>query len=91
LQNPTKCRPRLLRESGSYRAPPGVEARALEGVPVWIFGLAKTLTDCFKHRNSVGTDVAVEALKRSLATRKLGPTDLYPFATINRVWRVMEP
>lgn len=69
----------------------GVETHVIEGVPVRVFSLAKTLCDCFKYRRSVGTDVAVEALKDAIGTRKVLPADLYPFALIDRVWNVMAP
>ncbi|MBM3493706.1 MAG: transcriptional regulator [Armatimonadetes bacterium] len=69
----------------------GVETHLIEGVPVRIFSLAKTICDCFKHRRSVGIDVAVEALKDAVGTRKVQPADLHPFAVIDRVWTVMSP
>jgi predicted transcriptional regulator of viral defense system len=69
----------------------GVETHMIEGIPVRVFSLAKTLADCFKHRSAIGIDVAVEALKDALATGKVRPAELHPFARVNRVWRVMEP
>jgi len=69
----------------------GVETHLIEGVPVRIFSLVKTICDCFKHRRSVGIDVAVEALKDAVGTRKVQPADLHPFAVIDRVWTIMNP
>jgi predicted transcriptional regulator of viral defense system len=44
----------------------GVEIHGIEGVPVPIFGVAKTIADAFRHRSSLGTDIAVPALKEAL-------------------------
>ncbi len=41
----------------------GVETHTIDGVPVRIYGPEKTLADCFKFRNKIGLDVAMEALR----------------------------
>ncbi len=41
----------------------GIEERALEGIRVRLYGPAKTVADCFKFRNKIGLDVAIEALR----------------------------
>ena len=56
-----------------------------------MYSVAKTITDCFKFRNKIGLDVALEALKDAWRTRKLTMADLNHFAKINRVERVMQP
>jgi len=62
--------------------------RALtEGVEIH----AKTVADCFKFRNKIGTDVAVEALRESLRDRRTSPDELLRFAAICRVEKVMQP
>ncbi|MHB9030697.1 MAG: type IV toxin-antitoxin system AbiEi family antitoxin domain-containing protein, partial [Candidatus Latescibacterota bacterium] len=48
----------------------GIETHTIEGVPVRIFNPAKTVADCFKYRNKIGADVAIQALKESLQTKK---------------------
>jgi len=69
----------------------GVEEHDVDGVPVHVFGAAKTVADCFKFRNKIGTDVAVEALR---AYRRAHPKRLevvWRFAEVDRVTRVMRP
>ncbi|BDI34320.1 transcriptional regulator [Capsulimonas corticalis] len=69
----------------------GIEHHVLEGVDVKIYSAAKTVTDCFKFRSSVGMEIAIDALKEGLSKRRFSPADLYDFAVINRVWNVMQP
>ena len=47
-----------------------VETTSIEGVPVRVFGVAKTIADCFRHRRSVGQSVALEGLQEALRQRK---------------------
>ncbi|MBV5333495.1 hypothetical protein JZU54_08210, partial [bacterium] len=56
-----------------------------------VYGVAKTVADCFKHRNKIGLDVAIEALKDTLAKRKATADELWRFAKICRVANVMRP
>lgn len=69
----------------------GVEHIRVEGVEVPIYGVAKTVADCFKHRRHVGEDVAVEALRDALHQRKTTPAELMRFAAIDRVASRMAP
>src|SRR5262249_16190437 len=48
----------------------GVETHEIEGVTVRVFNSAKTVADCFKYRNTIGLDVALEALRDALKRRK---------------------
>ena len=66
----------------------GVE-RAPNGVR--IYGAAKTIADCFKFRNKLGIDVAVEALRTGLEEGLARPAELLQYARICRVARVMKP
>jgi len=69
----------------------GVITAKIEGVEVKIFNLAKTVADCFKFRNKVGLDVALEALNE-VRRRKLATSDeLWKYAKICRVAKVMRP
>lgn len=84
----------VVRQSGEpWRG--GVDTHQLqvgEGyVPVRITSPAKTVADCFKFRNRVGQDVALEALRDVLRTRKATVEELWHFARINRVLRSMRP
>ena len=56
-----------------------------------VFGVAKTIADCFKHRNKIGLDVALEALRDARAKKKVTSDDLWRFAKICRVANVMRP
>jgi len=69
----------------------GIETHRLEGHPVRIYSLAKTVADCFKYRNKIGIDVAVEALRESLAERRVSPAELEPASRACRVERVLRP
>jgi predicted transcriptional regulator of viral defense system len=69
----------------------GIETHRIEGVEVRVYSAAKTVADCFKYRNKVGIDVAVEAL-REFGRRYRGvATELAHFARICRVVRVIQP
>ncbi|MGH9365623.1 MAG: type IV toxin-antitoxin system AbiEi family antitoxin domain-containing protein, partial [Thermoanaerobaculia bacterium] len=55
---------RVVRFSGSSRTE-GVESHRVEGQAIQVFSIAKTLADCFKYRNKIGLDVALEALREA--------------------------
>lgn len=63
----------------------------IEGVPVRIFDPAKTVADCFKFRNTVGLEVALQALRDCLQQNCATVDELLYFARICRVERVMRP
>jgi predicted transcriptional regulator of viral defense system len=69
----------------------GIETHLVEGVDIRVYSAAKTVADCFKFRNKVGIDVAVEALRDFTRQYRGGGTDLARFARICRVTRVMQP
>jgi hypothetical protein len=69
----------------------GIETHRVEGVVVRIYSAAKTVADCFKYRNKVGVDVAVETLRDFSRRHRGGATDLARYARICRVSRVMQP
>jgi len=69
----------------------GIETHRVEGVRVRVYSAAKTVADCFKYRNKVGIDLAVEALKDFTRRQRGGAGDLARFARICRVARVMQP
>lgn len=70
----------------------GVERIWFDGVPVPIYSVEKSIADCFKYRNKVGLDVAIEALRtyREITKRPNYKT-LTEYARVNRVQRVMRP
>jgi hypothetical protein len=69
----------------------GIESHQREGVELRIHSAAKTVADCFKYRNKVGIDVAVDALRDFSRKRRGGATELARYARICRVTRVMQP
>jgi predicted transcriptional regulator of viral defense system len=69
----------------------GVEEHDVAGVRIRVYSAAKTVADCFKFRNKIGIDVAVEALKDFTRLHRGGANDLARFARICRVSRVMQP
>jgi predicted transcriptional regulator of viral defense system len=69
----------------------GIEEIERDGVRLRVYSAAKTVADCFKHRNKIGLDVALEALKDARARGKASVDDIWRFATICRVANVMRP
>lgn len=69
----------------------GVEEHAIEGVRVRIYNPAKTVVDCFKYRNKIGLDIAVEALRDCRRQRKCSNDELWHYAKICRMASVMRP
>lgn len=81
---------RVVRMSSRARSS-GVERHRIEGVPVKVFGPAKTVADCFKFRNKIGLDIAVEALKDYLSRHRGGADELWRQARICRVEKILRP
>jgi predicted transcriptional regulator of viral defense system len=81
---------RVVRFSGEARTA-GIEKSIIDGVDVRVYGVAKTVADCFKYRNKIGTDVAVEALRECWRARRTSADALWRYAEICRVTNVMRP
>jgi predicted transcriptional regulator of viral defense system len=69
----------------------GIEEHLRDGVTLRVYSAAKTVADCFKHRNKIGLDVALEALKDARAKRVASADDLWRYAKVCRVANVMRP
>lgn len=69
----------------------GVETHKIDGTRVRVTGVAKTVADCFKFRNKIGLDVALEALREARRTKKASVDELWQYAKLNRVANVMRP
>jgi len=69
----------------------GVEDHQIEGVSVRVFAPAKTVADCFKYRNKIGLDVAIESLRECLRSQRCTMDSLWHYAKICRVQNVMRP
>jgi predicted transcriptional regulator of viral defense system len=81
---------RIVRFSGRALTE-GVEVHEIEGVRVRVYGPAKTVADCFKYRNKIGLDAALEALRDYRRQHPAGMDELWQFAHICRVSNVMRP
>ena len=81
---------RIVRFSGAALRE-GLDEHMIEGVPVKIYNPAKTVADCFKFRNKIGLDVALEALRETWRARRCSVSDLMRYARVCRVANVMRP
>ena len=69
----------------------GSEVKVIEGIPVQITNIPKTIADCFKFRNKIGLDIALEALKEAWRDKRVNMDDLWHYAQLCRVQNVMRP
>jgi predicted transcriptional regulator of viral defense system len=69
----------------------GIETHTIEGIPVQIFNPAKTIVDCFKYRHKIGLDVALEALRDVWESRRCSMDEIWEYAKICRMSKVMRP
>ena len=69
----------------------GIEKHKVDHVNIQVYSVAKTVADCFKFRNSIGIDVALEALQEGLRQRKATFDEIQQFARVDRVEKIMQP
>jgi predicted transcriptional regulator of viral defense system len=69
----------------------GAERHQIDGVPVRIYSPAKTVADCFKFRNKIGLDVAIEALREALRAKRCTREELWAAGKVCRVTTVIRP
>jgi len=69
----------------------GIETHERDAVKVRVYGAAKTVADCFRFRNRLGIDVALEALRNGLGERTFTPSEVLRMAKICRVDRIVRP
>lgn len=81
---------RIVRFSGAALTE-GIEEHTVEGVPVRITCVAKTVADCFKYRNKIGLDVALEALREAWREKRMTSDELWRYAKVCRVANVIRP
>ncbi len=81
---------RIVRFSGAALTE-GVEEHVVDDVTVRITCIAKTVADCFKYRNKIGLDVALEALREAWHEKRMTSDDLWRYAKVCRVANVMRP
>jgi len=81
---------RIMRFSGEALTE-GIEEHTIQGVRVRVYNPAKTVADCFKYRNKIGLDVALEALRDCREQTKCSNDDLWRCVEICRMANVMRP
>ena len=81
---------RIVRFSGAALTE-GVEEHAVDRVTVRVTSVAKTVADCFKYRNKIGLDVALEALREAWHEKRVTSDDIWRYAKVCRVANVMRP
>jgi predicted transcriptional regulator of viral defense system len=81
---------RIVRFSGAALTA-GVESHRIQGVPVRVTTPARTVADCFKYRNKIGLDVALEALRDCWQQKKATMDELVAAARICRMANIMRP
>lgn len=69
----------------------GIEIRSIEGVKLHVTSVARTIADCFKFRNKIGLDVALEALREARKERRATNDELWRYAKLCRVATIMRP
>ena len=88
IEGTTKVR--YMRFSGEAFAS-GVQVKNIDNIEVKVYCPAKTVADCFKYRNKVGLDVALEALREGWKSKLFTMDELWKYAKICRVENVMRP
>jgi len=69
----------------------GVEPHDIEGVKVRVTNVSRTVVDCFRYRNKLGLDIAIEALSDAWAQKRLNLDETYHLAKLGRMENVMRP
>ena len=69
----------------------GLETHRIGGMPLKVYGIARTVVDCFKFRNKIGLDVALEALRLARQRKRVQNRDLLRYARLLRVEKPMSP
>ena len=81
---------RIVRLSGTTLTE-GIEDHQIDGVTVRVTSVERTVADCFKFRNKIGLDVAMEALREAWTNKRVSMDELWRCATLCRVANVMRP
>ena len=81
---------RVMRFSGQMMSA-GIEKHVIEGVTVRVYSVAKTVADCFRFRNRIGVNIAVEALRDAWRNKKATSDELWHYAKVCRVLNILRP
>ena len=85
-----ETRVRIVRFSGAMLSY-GVVTRPILGVPVRVTSPARTVVDCFRYRNKLGIDVAIEALRDAVRSQKAAVEEIARSAEVCRARTVIRP
>ena len=69
----------------------GIGEHKIDGHIIRVYSLAKTIADCFKFRNKIGTNVARDALKAAITEKNIKPKEIMRYAKICRVDSIIKP
>jgi len=69
----------------------GIEEREIDGRKIKVYSLAKTIADCFKFRNTIGMNIARDALKVAVMEKGIEPKEIMRYAKVCRVDRIIKP
>lgn len=81
---------RVIRFSGEALTA-GIDTHLVDGVDVNVTNVAKTVADCFKFRNKIGLDVAIEALNEAWGAKRMTMDELWRYASVCRVANIIRP
>lgn len=81
---------RIVRFSGPSLTE-GIESHTVDVARIRVYSVAKTVADCFKYRNKIGLDVALEALRECRREKRASNDELWHYAKLCRVANVMRP
>jgi predicted transcriptional regulator of viral defense system len=83
-------RVRFVRFSG-WAMTEGVERYPVQSREILVTNPARSVVDCFRYRNKIGVDIALEGLREGVRLRKCTPDQLWHYAKEARVWTIMRP
>lgn len=69
----------------------GINIIEHKGVKIKVYCPAKTVADCFKYRNKIGIDAAIEALRDGWRKKLFTLKDLNYYSQICRVQNIIQP
>ena len=69
----------------------GIETRDENGIKIRVYSPAKTIVDCFRFRNKIGTDIAIEALRDAVRQKKAASDEIWEYARQCRMTKIMRP
>lgn len=73
----------------SYNA--GIDIHNIDGAPVKIFSIEKTIADCFKFRERIGIDIIMESIRLYKARKQINVEKLLEYGRLCRVDKIMKP